>query len=202
MPLGENALKHYYLIVFSFLFAVPVVFTIIMYSVIARELNRKPADCSVFCAVERRQRKRENKKVIKMMVAVVIVFVVSYAPSHFLIFCSLYAPLLLRCNKLLLHAIVRIVAHCNCAANPIIYFIISKNYRLAAKALFKGERRWLINRQYKQIFRRQRLLKMQKPYCAPRSGIYTAVSCKSFLLFLLTSNKLGLFLRWWCLWTI
>ena len=141
MPLGENALKHYYLVVFSFLFAVPVVFTVIVYSAIARELNKKPADCRIFCAAKSRQRKRENKKVIKMMVAVVIVFVVSYAPSHFLIFYNLYVPLLLRCNKPLLYGIVRIMAHCNCAVNPIIYFIISKNYRLAAKALFKSERR-------------------------------------------------------------
>ena len=144
MPLGKNALKHFYLVVFSFLFAVPVVFIIIMYSAIARELNRKPADCRVFCAAERRQRKRENMKVIKMMVVVVVVFVVSYAPSHFLIFCNLYAPLLLRCNKPLFHAIVRIMVHCNGAANPLIYFIISKNYRLAAKALFESKRRRLL----------------------------------------------------------
>ena len=142
MPLGENALIHYYLVVFSFLFAVPVVFIIIMYSAIARELNKKPADCSVFCAAEKRQRKRENMKVVNMMVAVVMVFVVCYAPSHFLIFCNLYASrLLLRCNKQLFHAIIRIMVHCSGAANPIIYSTFSKNYRLAAKALFKSDRR-------------------------------------------------------------
>ena len=142
--LGKDAHKNFYLALLFLLFVAPVVFLTILYSAIAVELRSKTG-CGNFGALGRRRRRRENKRVMKMMVAVVLVFVISYAPIHFVILCHFYAPTIIQCNKLFFVAVVRILSHCNCAVNPVIYFAFSKNYFFAAKSLFKLHQQRNIN---------------------------------------------------------
>ena len=130
---GKNAYKSYFsfvLVTFAFM---PFVLIAILYIIIFFELKsqRSPGEQSVNVGQQRQQRERN---VLKMAIAIVLGFAVCWLPFAICGFIK-FALGIWSCSFQYYFIVTQLIAQTNCAINPCICFIFSRNYREGLKTL-------------------------------------------------------------------
>ena len=132
---GENSSKENYYLSLSVAFGfMPVVLTAILYIIIFFSLKsqRSPGEQSVNVGQQRQQRERN---VLKMAIAIVLGFAVCWLPFAICGFIK-FALGIWSCSFQYYFTVTQLIAQTNCAINPCICFIFSRNYREGLKTLF------------------------------------------------------------------
>ena len=126
---------YFILAVFVVLFYIPIAMLAILYSIIVIKLKSQkiPGEQSVNA---QQQRAKRNRNVLKMAIAIVLGFVLCFVPWSIGILLLYFARDALPCGFYIFLNITFCMAVSNCAINPCICFIFSRNYRSALKRLF------------------------------------------------------------------
>ena len=117
---------------------IPFVLIAILYIIIFFKLKsqRSPGEQSVNVGQQRQQRERN---VLKMAIAIVLEFAVCWLPlgiSLFIIYIKFSWHIWSSCSFQYFFTVAKFMARANCAINPCICFIFSRNYRGGLKTLF------------------------------------------------------------------
>lgn len=118
----------YYLFIFIFLYALPLVFISVVYTLIARKLWRKtaPRDGSI---VIRKSAQTQKRKVIRLLIVLVIVFAVCAAPAHIMHYYMFYDLSKWLTIPIEVKLISFWICHSNSTINPAIYILLSESFR-------------------------------------------------------------------------
>ena len=132
---GKNARKNYFLFALVTIVLIPLVLIAILYTIIFLKLKsqRSPGEQSVNAGEQRQQRERN---VLKMAIAIVLGFAVCWLPfaiGWFIKFLSAWE--IQSCSFRYFFTVAVYMARANCAINPCICFIFSRNYREGLKTL-------------------------------------------------------------------
>ena len=132
---GNNAYENYFSFAFVTFVLIPLVFIAILYIIIFLKLKsqRSPGEQSVNAGEQRQQRERN---VLKMAIAIVLGFSVSRLPfaiSWFIFF--MFSWDIPFCSFRYFFTVALVMSEANCAINPCICFIFSRNYREGLKTL-------------------------------------------------------------------
>ena len=113
---------------------IPLVLIAILYIIIYIKLKsqRIPGEQSANAAQQRQQRERN---VLKMAIAIVLGFAVCWVPHTVVWFFVHLAPDIWSCGLNYFFSVVSAMFCANCAINPCICFIFSRNYREGLKTL-------------------------------------------------------------------
>ena len=113
---------------------VPLVLITILYIIIYLKLKsqKSPGEQSVNAGQQRQQRERN---VLKMAIAIVLGFAVCFLPFAINLDLFLFAPDIWSCGFRHFFSATRFIFRANCAINPCICFIFSRNYREGLKTL-------------------------------------------------------------------
>ena len=132
---GNNASENYFLFVFVTFVLIPLVLIAILYIIIFLKLKsqRSPGEQSVNAGEQRQQRERN---VLKMAIAIVLGFAVCCLPLFIGLFIFIKFSWDIRsCSFRYFFTVALFIARANCAINPCICFIFSRNYREGLKTL-------------------------------------------------------------------
>ena len=132
---GNNAFENYLLFVFVAFLLIPFVLIAILYIIIFLKLKsqRSPGEQSVNAGEQRQQRQRN---VLKMAIAIVLGFAVCWLPYAIGLFIFImFSWDILPCSFEYFFTVAVLMAQANCAINPCICFIFSRNYREGLKTL-------------------------------------------------------------------
>ena len=132
---GNNAYESYFVFAFVTFVFIPFVLIAILYIIIFLKLKsqRRPGEQSVN-AVEQRQQRERN--VLKMAIAIVLGFAVCWLPFAIGSFIIIKFSWDIRpCSFRYFSTVALLMAQANCAINPCICFIFSRNYREGLKTL-------------------------------------------------------------------
>ena len=112
---------------------IPLVLIAILYIIIYIKLKsqRIPGEQSANAAQQRQQRERN---VLKMAIAIVLGFAVCWLPYSIVWFLVHLAPDIWSCGLFYFFSVARVMFCANCAINPCICFIFSRNYREGLKS--------------------------------------------------------------------
>jgi len=97
-----------------------------------RKSQRSPGEQSTNAGQQRQQRERN---VLKMAIPIVLGFAVCWLPFSISWFLLTRAPSIWSCCFHYFYIVARLMARANCATNPCICFIFSRNYREGLKTL-------------------------------------------------------------------
>lgn len=127
----SSSFINYILAMFVIFFCMPLVLMAVLYFIIVLKVKSQtpPGEQSVMSAAQQRREKRE-RNVLKLVIAIVLSFAVCWMP--FTIFTLLGK---VPCGTIYYVVIARILASANCAINPCICLIFSRNYRRGLKSL-------------------------------------------------------------------
>ena len=125
----------YFLTGVSVFFYIAMVLLVLLYSIILIKL-KKQAHLGEPSANGEEQRTKTNRNVLKMVVAIVSAFFLCWIPFHTIkvIFLAPESPTP-SCKLQVFFIFTYFLAYANCAKNPIICLILSRNYRKGLKRL-------------------------------------------------------------------
>ncbi|XP_020622542.1 RYamide receptor-like [Orbicella faveolata] len=135
---GELSSYEYYIMscIAVFMF-IPLVLIAILYVIIYLKLKSQkiPGEQSANAGQERQQRERN---VLKMAIAIMLGFAACWLPLAIFWCILLFTETIIwpNCGDPYFVYVVRLLASANCAINPVICLIFSRNYRNGLKALF------------------------------------------------------------------
>ena len=114
---------------------IPLVLILILYITIYFKLKSRkfPGERSANAGQQRQQRERN---VLKMAIAIVLGFVVCWLPYIIYWFLYIFASDLWSCGLIYFLSVASVMFCTNCAVNPCICLIFSRNYRIGLKTLF------------------------------------------------------------------
>lgn len=123
---GNKAAQHYTIVLFVFLYVLPLLLITFLYSSLVKELWRSAQSTKTVAY-------SENKAVLKMLVTVVIIFAVCWLPIHVIVFILLFSKPGTMVNMCGLKPVVYFIgwfmAHINSSINPIIYFSFNEKFQ-------------------------------------------------------------------------
>ena len=134
---GEfSSFVNYFVPMMVVIFFTPFVVIAILYIIIYLKLKtqKSPGEQSFNAGQQRQQRERN---VLKMAIAIVLGFAVCWLPyciSHLL---TLFASDMSSCDFQYFFPFAHFLSRANCAINPCICFIFSRNYREGLKTVFR-----------------------------------------------------------------
>ena len=137
---GESSSHENYLLSFIVVFMfIPLVLIAILYIIIYLKLKsqKTPGEQLAKAGQQRQERKRN---VLKMTIAIVLGFAMCWLPLAIwiiLVFFTDVTIILPNCGVRYLNYVVNFMALANCAINPCICLIFSRNYRKELKALVR-----------------------------------------------------------------
>ncbi|XP_078377841.1 RYamide receptor-like [Oculina patagonica] len=138
---GESSSSSSYtLAVYVTFFYTPWVLITALYTIILLKLKSQKTPGNQSVSGEQQRVKRE-RNVLKLAIAIVSCFAVCWLPSSILVLLDIFAwdyNTRLPCSVILYYRIALAMAHSNCALNPCICFIFSRNYRQGTKSLFRA----------------------------------------------------------------
>ena len=132
---GNNAYENYYLFFFVTFVLIPFVLIAVLYIIMFLKLKaqRRPGEQSVNAGEQRQQRERN---VLKMAIAIVLGFAVCWLPYAIGWFIIIkFSWDIWPCSFPYFFTVAVLMARANCAINPCICFIFSRNYRKGLKTL-------------------------------------------------------------------
>lgn len=125
----SSSFFNYMLAIFVIFFCIPLVLMTVLYSIIVFKLKSQPTP-GEHSSNAARQREKRERNMLKMVIAIVLSFAVCWVP--FTIFTLLGK---VSCDTIHFYGIARLLASANCAINPCICLIFSRNYRRGLKSL-------------------------------------------------------------------
>ena len=134
---GESSsIENYHLSLFVVFVFIPFFVIAILYIIIFLKLKsqRKPGEQSANAGQQRQQRERN---VLKMAIAIVLGFAVCWLPFTITGLLMYFASDIWSCGFEYFFSVAFFMARANCAINPCICFIFSRNYREGLKTLFR-----------------------------------------------------------------
>ena len=132
---GESSSsENYFLPLLIISLLIPLVLIAILYIIIYIKLKsqRIPGEQSANAAQQRQQRERN---VLKMAIAIVLGFAVCWLPYAIFLFLAFFGPDIWSCGLNYFFSVAMVMYCANCAINPCICFIFSRNYREGLKTL-------------------------------------------------------------------
>ena len=132
---GESSSHdHYFLSIVLIFYLIPLVLIVILYITIYIKLKSQkiPGEQSANAGQQRQQRERN---VLKMAIAIVLGFAVCWLPYSFFSFLFFFASDIWSCGLGYFLFGTLVMFGANCAINPCICFIFSRNYREGFKTL-------------------------------------------------------------------
>lgn len=156
----------YFLTSSAFLFILPLITMMVIYSVILVTIRRRKIPGSLESSRARRHKERRNRRVLKMVLAVLLAFLICWLPFNIYIYMNYFG---LRqhspCNgKETVLVVTLFLAYTNAAVNPFIYFAFSENYRRAAVNIIKCKSK-------RQLARRENTSLLARASSVPASVI-------------------------------
>ena len=136
---GESSSHENYLLSFIVVFMfIPLVLIAILYIIIYLKLKsqKNPGEQLANAGQQRHQRERN---VLKMTIAIVLGFAMCWLPLAIWIILVFFTDTIIlpNCGVRYLNSVVSFMALANCATNPCICVIFSRNYRKELKALVR-----------------------------------------------------------------
>ena len=134
---GESLIiENYYLPILLIFFIIPLVLIAILYITIYLKVRSQkiPGEQSTNFDQQRQQRKRN---VLRMAFAIVLGFAVCWLPLSIFWFLFFFASDIWSCGSQHFIVVSFFMARANCALNPCICFIFSRNYREGLKTLLR-----------------------------------------------------------------
>ena len=135
---ASSSIENYYVSILVIFFFIPSVLITILYIIIYLKVKSQkiPGERvrSVNLGQQRLQRKRN---VLKMAFAIVLGFAVCWLPLSIFWFLFFFASDIWSCGSQHFIIVAFIMARANCALNPCICFIFSRNYREGLKTLLR-----------------------------------------------------------------
>ena len=118
--------KIHFLLIFIFLYQLPLLLIAILYAFIARKLwfRKIPGNES---EANRRSAEYSKRRVVRMLVIVITLFAVCWLPVHVFHFITFYNNALSRLIKVSL--LLTFVSHTTSAVNPCLYITLNRNFR-------------------------------------------------------------------------
>ena len=135
---GESSSHHdYYLPILIIFCLIPLVLIVILYIIIYIKLKSQkiPGEQSANAGKQRQQRERN---VLKMSIAIVLGFAVCWLPYFIVRFLLFFASKIWSCGFEYFGYFAFLMVRINCAMNPCICLIFSRNYRIGLKTLFRS----------------------------------------------------------------
>ena len=132
---GESSSYENYLFTHSeIFFLIPLVLIVILYIIIYIKLKSQkiPGEQSGHAAQQRQQRERN---VLKMAIAIVLGFAACFLPYSIVLFLVFFDSDIWSCGLVYFLEVAFLMFCANCAINPCICFIFSRNYREGLKTL-------------------------------------------------------------------
>ena len=132
----SSSFENYMLAMFAGGICTPLVFIAILYTIIYVKLKTQaiPGEQS---ANARQQRVKRERNVLKMAIAVVLGFAVCFLPFSIVFFLVHLALDTWSCGFIYFAIVTQGMFLANCAINPFICFLFSKNYRQGLRNLFR-----------------------------------------------------------------
>ena len=134
---GESSsFNHYAVSILIIFYIIPLVLIVILYITIYIKLKSQkiPGEQS---ANARQQRQQREGNVLKMAIAIVLGFAVCWLPYFIAWFLVIFASDLRSCGLQYYKVFAMLMTRINCAMNPCVCFIFSKNYRIGLKTLLR-----------------------------------------------------------------
>ena len=125
----SSSFVNYILAMFVIFFCIPLVLMTVLYSIIVLKIKSQPIPGEQSASATQQRDKRE-RNVLKLVVVIVLSFAVCWVP--YTIFTLLGK---VPCGIIHYFVIAQILASANCAINPCICLIFSRNYRGGLKSL-------------------------------------------------------------------
>lgn len=156
----------YFLISSAFLFILPLMIMMVIYSIILVTIRRRKIPGSLESSRARRHKERRNRRVLKMVLAVLLAFLVCWLPCNIYIYMNYFGfRKHSTCNgKDTVFVVTLFLAYTNAAINPFIYFAFSENYRRAAVNIIKCKSK-------RQLARRENTSLLARASSVPASVI-------------------------------
>ena len=131
------ASRTYYIIVFVFLYSLPLLIIGLAYSLIGKNLWQRKIPGQQTLS-NKRVAQRSKCKVVRMLIIVVVVFALCWIPAHLMHFLSYFQ----REKYFSLHPLVLLMAfwlcHANSAISPWLFLVMHHNFRQGIRRLIKG----------------------------------------------------------------
>ena len=126
----------FYVLILVVFFIIPLLLITILYVTIYVKLKSQkvPGEQSVNAGQQRQQRERN---VLKMAFAIVLGFAVCWMPLSIFWFLLFFASDIFSCGSQYFIIVAFFMARANCAINPCICFIFSRNYREGVKTILR-----------------------------------------------------------------
>jgi len=131
-----SSTEHYYTSILVIFFIIPLMLIATLYIIIYLKVTEQkiPGEHSANFGQQRLQRRRN---VLKMGIAIVLGFSVCWLPLSIFWFLFYYASDIWSCGSQYFIIVAFLMARANCALNPCICFIFSRNYREGLKTLLR-----------------------------------------------------------------
>lgn len=135
-PDDNQAQKIYFVLLYIFLFILPLCTIASLYSAVILRLKRHQVPGQHLNENARKLREKRNRAVLQLSVVIVIVFVLCWTPFTTYAFLKFFKWNLPFCGSQHTVFIVYFVAHSISAINPCVYFLFSSSYRQGLKEVF------------------------------------------------------------------
>jgi len=136
---GESlSFKKYFVAILVVFIVIPFILIATLYIIISLKLKSQKIPGEQSANAEEKRRQREQN-VLKMSIAIVSGFAICWLPvfiGYFLVFFAVNT-LMMSCGFQYFSSVAFLMANANCAINPCICFIFSRNYRLGLKTLLR-----------------------------------------------------------------
>ena len=135
---ATSSIENYYVSILVIFFIIPLVLIAILYIIIYLKVkSQKIPGERVHSANFGQQRLQRKRNVLKMAFAIVLGFAVCWLPLSIFWFLFFFASDIWSCDSQHFIIVAFFMARANCALNPCICFIFSRNYREGLKTLLR-----------------------------------------------------------------
>ena len=132
----SSSFDHYTMSILMIFYLIPLVLIITLYIIIYIKLKSQKIPGEQSGSV-RQQRQQRERNVLKMAIAIVLGFAVCGLPFFIGRFVLIFAPDIWSCGFQYFSFFAFFMVRANCAVNPCICLIFSRNYRIGLNTLFR-----------------------------------------------------------------
>ena len=125
---NEKSQQMYYLITFVFLYCIPLLILLVLYTLISRRVWRRKIPGNVSKA-RHRSTEEEKRRIIKALILIVVVFAVCWFPAHIMHYLVYFRKDVYFTISPEVEVFFFWLCHANSFINPCLYVFLSQGYR-------------------------------------------------------------------------
>ena len=125
---NKNSRQIYYLITFIFLYCIPLVILLVLYTLISRKVWQRKIPGNVSKA-RHRSTEEEKRRIIKALILIVVVFAVCWFPAHIMHYLVYFRKDVYLTIPPEVEVLFFWFCHANSFINPCLYVLLSQGYR-------------------------------------------------------------------------